>query len=143
MPPRTPDDARVAVARALARLGARADEAPRELAVALVLAEGITAEEALARCGVELPPARPAPFAFVLVPPGGLFRWGGARWRKATAKQARRLGVGAPNATPVDGGDGRCFRPDERVERVPVVRVPTQDDRPGPAASGARQRPAA
>ena len=135
MPPRTPDDARLAVGRALARLGPDADEAPHELAVALVLAEGISAEEALARCGVDVPPAAPSPFAFVLVPPGGLFRWGGARWRKATAKQARRLAVGAPNAVPVDGGEGRCFRPDERVERVPVVRHP--------AGNGDHQRPAA
>ena len=124
MSPRTPDDARLAVRQALARLGPDAQEAPRELAVALVLAEGISAEAALARCGVELPPARPSPFAFVLVPPGGLFRWGGARWRKATAKQARRLAVGAPNAVPVEGGEGRCFLPDERVERVPVSRQP-------------------
>ena len=138
MPPRTPDDARVAVARALARLGARAADAPRELAVALVLSEQITAEEALARCGVDLPPARPSPFAFVLVPPGGLFRWGGVRWRKASAKQARRLGLGAPNATPVGGGEGRCFRPDERVERVPVVRHAAGDH-----ADGRRRRDAA
>ena len=41
MPPRTPDDARLAVGRALARLGTDAADAPRELAVALVLAEGI------------------------------------------------------------------------------------------------------
>ena len=124
MSPRTPDDARLAVRHALARLGPDAEDVPRELAVALVLSEGITAEAALARCGVELPPARPSPFAFVLVPPGGLFRWGGARWRKATAKQARRLGVGAPNAVPVEGGEARCFLPDERVERVPVSRQP-------------------
>ena len=123
MAPRTPDDARLAVARALSRLGARAADAPRELAVALVLAEQLTAEEALARCGIDVPPATPTPFAFVLVPPGGLFRWGGARWRKASARAARRLSLGAPNAAPLDGGEGRCFRPDERVERVPVRRT--------------------
>lgn len=130
MPPRTLDDARVAVARALARLGSDADHAPRQLAVALMLAEGVSAEEALARCGIAVPPPRPSPFAFVLVPPGGLFRWGGQRWRKLTAKQARRLALGAPNAVPVDGGDGRCFRPDERVERVPVVRRAEDARRP-------------
>lgn len=129
MSPPTLDDARVSVARALARLGAEADEAPRDLAVALVLAEGLSAEEALARCGVKVPPARPSPFAFVLVPPEGLFRWGGVRWRKLTAKQARRLALGAPNAVPVEGGEGRCFLPDERVERVPVSRHPVGDQR--------------
>ena len=121
MPPRTLDDARLAVGRALARLGAGAD-APRELAVSLVLTEGLTAEEALARCGVEVPPPVPAPFAFVLVPPGGLFRWGGARWRKVSARTARRLTPGAPNATRLDGEGARCFRPDDRVERVPIQR---------------------
>ena len=122
MSPRTPDDARLAVGRALSRLGTEAADAPRELAVALVLSEGLSAEEALARCGITVPRAVPAPFAFVLVPPGGLFRWGGARWRKASARAARRLSLGAPNATRLDSGEARCFRPDERVERVPVQR---------------------
>ena len=131
MSPPTLDDARLSVARALARLGAEADHAPRDLAVALVLSEGITAEEALARCGITLPPARPSPFAFVLVPPEGLFRWGGVRWRKVSAKQARRLAVGAPNAAPVDGGESRCFLPDERVERVAVSRQTISDRPPG------------
>lgn len=130
MPSPTLDDARLSVARALARLGAEADHAPRELAIALVLSEGISAEAALARCGVDLPPARPSPFAFVLVPPDGLFRWGGVRWRKVSAKRARRLAVGAPNASPVEGGEGRCFVPDERVERVPVSRQPVSGERP-------------
>ena len=124
MSPRTPDDARLAVARALARLGPDADDAPHELAVALVLAEGLTAEEALARCGVDVPPAEPSPFAFVLVPPDGLFRWGGVRWRKVSARTARRLAVGAFNAFAVEAGDGRYFRPDERIERVPIQRRP-------------------
>lgn len=139
MVPRTPDDARLAVGRALARLGADADDAPRALAVTLVLSEGLTAEEALARCGVRVPPPMPSPFAFVLVPPGGLFRWGGARWRKLPARAARRLALGAPNATPVSGGEGRFFRPDERVERVPVVRHAAREAPSGPD----RQRPAA
>ena len=60
MPSPTPDDVRVSVDRALARLAPEAAaEAPRAMAVALALAEGISAEAALARCGVEVPPARP------------------------------------------------------------------------------------
>lgn len=123
MSPRTPDDVRVAVDRALARLGPEAAaEAPRQLAVALALAEGLSAEEALARCGVEVPPGRPAPVAFVLLPPGALFWWQGVRYRKVPARASRSLVPGAPNAFPVAGGDGRWFAPDHRVERVPTVR---------------------
>ena len=121
VPPRTPDDVRVAVDRALARLPAEAAaDAPRQLAVTLALAEGITAEEALARCGVDLPADAPAAphVAFVRVPPGGLFRWAGRRWRKVPATVARRLMPGGPNAHPVGGGDGRCFLPTEPVGLV-------------------------
>lgn len=125
MSPRTPDDVRVAVDRLLARLPLEAAaDAPRQLAVTLALAEDLTAEEALARCGVVLPPPEPsgATIAFVRVPPGGLFRWGGLRYRKVVARVARRLAVGAPNAYPVGGGDGRNFLPTDRVGLVSIVR---------------------
>ncbi len=126
MPSPTPDDVRVAVDRALARLApGTADEAPRQLAIALALAEGIGAEQALARCGVEVPPAVPAPVAFVLLPPGALFWWQGVRFRKVPARASRSLVPGAPNAYPVDGGDGRWIAPDQRVDRVPTARRPT------------------
>lgn len=120
---RTPDDVRVAVDRALGRLRPEdAADAPRQLAVALAIAEDLTAEEALARCGVDVPPRTPgATIAFVRVPPGGLFRWGGVRYRKVVARVARRLAVGAPNAYPVGGGEGRCFFPTDRVGLVTVV----------------------
>ena len=119
MPARTPDDVRVAVDRALARLGPEAAaEAPRQLAVALALQEGLTAEEALARCGVEVPERGPAFVPFVLLPPGALFWWQGVRFRKVPARASRSLVPGAPNAYPVAGGDGRWLAPDERVERV-------------------------
>ena len=125
MPPPTRDDLRVAVDRALARLG---PDAPRDLsglAVALALAEGISAQEALARCGVDVSRVArggPARVAFVRVPPGGLFRSGGVAFRKIPARRARRLALGAPNAVPVDGGDARHFLPTERVEIVPTRR---------------------
>lgn len=119
MPAPTPDDVRIAVERLLARLPAEAAaEAPRQLAVALALQEGLSAEEALARCGVEVPPARPATAPFVLLPPGALFWWQGQRFRKVTTRASRDLVPGAPNAYPVAGGDGRWLAPDQRVERV-------------------------
>lgn len=121
MPAPTPDDVRVAVDRALARLAPEAAaEAPRALAVALALQEGLSAEQALARCGVEVPPPRPAPVAFVLLPPGSLFWWQGVRFRKLTARASRDLVPGAPNAHAVETGDGKWFAPDQRVDRVPT-----------------------
>ncbi|WP_420456066.1 hypothetical protein [Rubrivirga sp.] len=123
MPSPTPDDVRVAVDRALARLAPEvAAEAPRALAVALALAEGIDAEAALARCGVEVPPASASPVPFVLLPPGALFWWQGARFRKVPARASRSLVPGAPNAYPVAGGDGRWIAPDQRVDRVTTGR---------------------
>lgn len=129
MPTPTPDDVRVAVDRALARLPAEAAaEAPRAMAVALALSEGISAEAALARCGVEVPPGRPGTVAFVLLPPGALFRWRGVAYRKVGARAARQLVPGAPNAFPVDtaadaeASEGRWFAPDQRVERPPLGR---------------------
>lgn len=123
MPSPTPDDVRVSVDRALARLAPEvAAEAPRAMAVALALAEGISGEAALARCGVELPPPRPQAVPFVLLPPGALFWWQGVRFRKVPARASRSLVPGAPNAYPVAGGDGRWIAPDQRVERVPTGR---------------------
>ncbi len=124
MPDRTPDDVRVAVDRALSRLPLEdAAEAPRQLAVALALAEGLSAEEALTRCGVEVPARRRgATVAFVRVPPGGLFRFRGVRYRKVVARVSRRLATGAPNAYPVGGGDGINFLPSDRVGLVSTVR---------------------
>ena len=122
MPSPTPDDVRVSVDRALARLAPEAAaEAPRAMAVALALAEGISAEAALARCGVEVPPARPQAVAFVLLPPGALFWWQGVRYRKVPARASRSMVPGTPNAYPVAGGDGRWLAPDQRVERVPTA----------------------
>jgi hypothetical protein len=119
MPAPTPDDIRVAVDRLLARLGPEAiAEGPRELAIALALQEGLSAEEALARCGVDVPPPRPAMVPFVLLPPGALFWWQERRFRKVPARASRDLVPGAPNAYPVEGGDGRWIAPDQRVERV-------------------------
>ena len=124
MPSPTTDDLRIAVDRALARLGTAID-APRDLAVALALAEGITAEQALERCGVDvsgLPHGRAARVAFVRVPPDGLFRTDGVRYRKLSAKRARRLAPGAPNALAVLDDEPRFFLPTERVEIVPTSR---------------------
>ena len=125
MPARTPDDVRVAVDRALARLPPDvAAEAPRPLAVALALADDLSAEEALARCGVTVPAHAGAPptAAFVLVPPGSIFRWRGAAYRKVTARVSRALVPGAPNAFAVETGEGAYFLPTQRVERVPLGR---------------------
>ncbi len=125
MPVRTPDDVRVAVDLALARLGPdAAAEAPRQLAIALALAEGLTAEEALARCGVDLPPRRPGPalVAFVLVPPTSVFRWKGVVYRKVSSRVSRDLVPGAPNAFAVETGEAAYFLPTQRVERIPVGR---------------------
>ncbi|MGB3543422.1 hypothetical protein [Rubrivirga sp.] len=124
MPDRTPDDVRVAVDRALARLSLEdAAEAPRQLAVTLALAEDLSAEEALSRCGLEVPTRpRGATIAFVRIPPGGLFRHHGVRYRKVVARVARRLATGAPNAYPVGGGEGRNFLPTDRVGLVAAVR---------------------
>ena len=124
MPSPTPDDVRVAVDRALARLGPEAAaEAPRALAVSLALAEDLTAEEALARCGVTVPPREgPAMLAFVLVPPSALFRHAGVVYRKVSARVSRDLVPGAPNAFPIDGGDGAWFMATQRVERIPLGR---------------------
>ena len=95
-------------------------EVPRELAVSLALAEGLSAEEALARCGihVEAAPSRRARVAFVLVPYGQALRHEGVRYRKVRAKTARLLAQGAPNATPIDGGEGIHIPPGTLVEPV-------------------------
>lgn len=125
---RTADDLRVAVGRLLARAfpdGLVGWESPRELAVGLALREGLTAEEALARLGVTVPPpsAAPRPVAFGRLPYGAPFRLGGVRYRKVTAATARLLTRGAPNATPVDGGEGVWLAPDHPVEPIPTERV--------------------
>lgn len=124
MPARTPDDVRVAVDRALARLPeADRAEAPRVLAVSLALSEDISAEEALARCGVTVPPREgPSMVAFVLVPPGAIFRSNGVRYRKVTARVSRDLVPGAPNAFAIDTDEGAWFMATQRVERVPLGR---------------------
>lgn len=123
----TPDDVRVAVDRALARAfpgGVDAWESPRDVAVQLALREGLSAEEALGRCGVAVPPPTRSPVAFGRVPYGSPFRLGGVRYRKVTAKAARRLATGAPNAEPLDGGEAVWLAPDHPVEHVPVTTVP-------------------
>ena len=126
--PRTADDLRVAVGRLLARAfpgGLDAWESPRELAVQLALREGLTPEEALARCGVTVPPParRPGAVAFGRLPHGAPFRLGGVRYRKVTAKAARHLLRGAPNATEIDGDGGAWLAPDQPVEPIPTERV--------------------
>ena len=125
---RTPDDLRVAVDRLLARAfpgGLDAWESPRELAVGLALREGLTAEEALARCGVCVPSSegRAGAVAFGRLPYGAPFRLGGVRYRKVTAKAARHLTRGAPNATALDGDGGVWLAPNRPVEPIPTERV--------------------
>ncbi len=122
---RTPDDVRLEVDRALARAGA---EGPRELAVHVALTEGVTAVEALARCGVHVPDADPAPrrIEFVRLPHGAPFRLGGERYRKVSARAAKSLTVGAPNALSIDGGAPVRVLPDRVVERIPTVVVPAR-----------------
>lgn len=95
-------------------------EVPHELAVTLALTEGLTAEEALARCGIHVEPApsRRARLAFVLVPYGNAFRYEGVRYRKVRAKTARLLAQGAPNAVPIDGGESIHIPPATLVEPV-------------------------
>lgn len=125
--PPTPDDVRVAVDRALARAypgGVDAWESPREVAVQLALREGLTAEEALGRCGVDVPPPTRSPVAFGRVPYGSPFRLGGVRYQKVTAKTARRLAAGAPNAEPLDEGEAVWLAPDHPVEHIPTTVVP-------------------
>ena len=126
--PRTADDLRVAVDRLLARAfpgGLDGWESPRELAVGLALREGLAPEEALARLGVAVPPPsrRLRAVAFGRLPYGAPFRLGGARYRKVAAATARLLTRGAPNATPIDGGDGVWLAPDHPVEPIPTERV--------------------
>ena len=124
-PPRpTPDDVRVAVDRALARSfpdGLDGWESPRDVAVQLALREGLSAEEALGRCGVDVPPPTRSPVAFGRVPYGAPFRLDGARYQKVTAKAARRLAAGAPNAESLDGGEAVWLAPDHPVEPVPTT----------------------
>ena len=125
-PPRpTPDDVRVAVDRALARSfpgGVDGWESPRDVAVQLALREGLTAEEALGRCGVDVPPPTRSPVAFGRVPYGSPFRLNGARYQKVTAKAARRLAAGAPNAEPLDpDGEAVWLAPDHPVDPVPTT----------------------
>lgn len=121
--PLHPAIVRHAIDRALARAfpdGVDPWDVPRELAISLALAEGLGAEEALARCGIHVAAAPSAPprVAFVLVPYGQAFRHEGARYRKVRAKTARLLAQGAPNATPLDGGDPVHIAPDTLVEAV-------------------------
>ena len=126
-PARTPDDVRVAVDRALARAfpgGVDPWESPREVAVQLALREGLSAEEALGRCGVDVPPPARSPVAFGRIPYGAPFRLNGVRYKKVTAKTARRLATGAPNAEPIDDGEAVWLAPDHAVEHVPVTTVP-------------------
>jgi len=121
--PLHPAIVRQSIDRALARAfpdGVDPWEVPRELAITLALAEGLTAEEALARCGihVEAAPSRRARVAFVLVPYGNAFRYEDVRYRKVRAKTARLLAQGAPNATPIDGGESIHIPPGTLVEPV-------------------------
>jgi hypothetical protein len=60
---------------------------------------------------------------FGRLPYGAPFRLGGVRYRKVSAKTARLLTRGAPNATPIDGGEGLWLAPDRPVEPVPTERV--------------------
>lgn len=122
--PRTPDDVRLAVDRALARVGG---EGPRDLAVHLALSEGISAEEALARCGVDVPDAEAErAVAFVRLPHGAPFRIAGQRYRKVSARTAKTLAFGAPNAVSLDGGAPRWLGPGDVVERIPTVVAPVR-----------------
>ncbi|GAB5535036.1 MAG: hypothetical protein Rubg2KO_12850 [Rubricoccaceae bacterium] len=134
--PLHPAIVRQAIDRALERAfpdGVDPWEVPRELAITLALAEGLSAEDALARCGIHVEPApsRKAQVAFVLVPYGQAFRYEGVRYRKVRAKTARLLAQGAPNATPIDGGDGIHIPPGTLVEpvrqRVRATRVEKED----------------
>lgn len=117
---RTPDDVRLEVDRALARAGA---EGPRELAIHIALTEGVSAVEALARCGVHVPDAEAVPrrVEFVRLPHGAPFRLRGQRYRKVSAKAAKALTVGAPNALPIDGGAPIWVAPGQVVDRIPTV----------------------
>lgn len=123
--PRTPDDVRLEVDRALARAGA---DGPRELAVHIALSEGVSATEALARCGVYVPEATPAAreIEFVRLPYGAPFRLNGVRYRKVSARAAKALAVGGPNALPIDGGTPIWVAPGRVVERIPTAIVPVR-----------------
>lgn len=125
MPPlRTLDDVRLEVDRALAQIGG---EGPRELAVHLALTEGLSAVEALARCGVDVPaPKGPREVAFVRLPHGAPFRLNGARYRKVSARAAKALARGAPNALPIGEGAPVWVAPDRVVERIPTVVAPVR-----------------
>ena len=121
--PLHPAIVRQSIDRALARAfpdGVDPWDVPRELAVSLALAEGLSAEEALARCGIHVAeaPAEAPRVAFVLVPYGNPFRHEGARYRKVRAKTARLLAQGAPNAVPLDGGEPVHIAPDTLVQPV-------------------------
>ncbi|MEO0557818.1 MAG: hypothetical protein AAF170_06505 [Bacteroidota bacterium] len=121
--PLHPAIVRQAIDRALERAfpdGVDPWEVPRELAISLALTEGLSAEEALARCGIHVEPApsRKAQVAFVLVPYGNVFRYGEVRYRKVRAKTARLLAQGAPNATPIEGGESVHIPPATLVEPV-------------------------
>ena len=124
--PRTPDDVRLEVDRALARAGA--EDGPRELAIHIALSEGVSAAEALARCGVRVPAPEPAPrrIEFVRLPYGAPFRLNGVRYRKVSARAAKALALGAPNALPVDGGAPLWVDPGRVVERIPTVVAPVR-----------------
>lgn len=127
-PPPNPDAVARAVDRALARAfpdGVDEWEVPRDLAVSLAVHEGLTPEQALARCGIAVTPGASVPdVAFVLVPYGNVFRLDGERYRKVSAKAARQLFVGAPNATPLDGGDPVYVAASTRVRPVRERRRP-------------------
>ena len=117
-----------AVDRALARAfpdGVDAWDVPRDLAVTLAVTEGISAEQALARLGIAVAPGASVPeIAFVLVPYGNAFRLDGTLYRKIEAKWARDLFAGAPNATPIDGGNAVFVAPATRVRPVRERRRP-------------------
>ena len=121
-PPPNPDAVARAVDRALARAfpdGVDAWDVPRDLAVSLAVNEGIPAEQALARLGIAVTPGASVPeVAFVLVPFGNAFWLDGARYRKVEERWARDLFVGAPNASPIDGGDPVYVPPTARVRPV-------------------------
>lgn len=127
----SPDAVARAVDRALARAfpdGVDTWEVPRDLAVSLAVNEGLSAEQALTRLGIPVTPGASVPdVAFALVPYGNAFRLHGERYRKVSAKAARQLFVGAPNAVPIDGGDPVYVAAGTLVRAVRERRRPASD----------------
>lgn len=123
LPDRSAARVRRAIDRALARAfpdGVDPWEVPRDLAVSLALAEGLSAEAALARCGIHVDAGASAPpeVAFALVPYGGAFAMDGRRYRKVSARTARQRAIGAPNAVPYEGGEAVFVDPSTRVRHI-------------------------